>query len=199
MDFKTLHETIPFVYSGKKHLLTYQPYNGITLRMPGRHAEDTPQIGGDFVVCVDDENLGWLAHQFTHDDIFADIEKKVGGKDVHAAEELMKQYAKVVFGADPSTVNAGNGWSRGDWEDSLHPQTFLYAVQCLAVAEHRRYEKFESKGGGRYLPARFAAGIVEGKWTAQDCKAVQRRGRPGVEMLERLHGKPTPLKELAAA
>ena len=193
MDFKTLHETIPFVYSGKKHLLSYQPYNGITLRMPGRHAEDTPQIGGDFVVCVDDENLGWLAHQFTHDDIFADMENKMS-EDGQSTEALMTQYAKVVFGADPNEFK----WEhRGEFKDSLHPQTFLYAVQCLAVAEHRRYEKFESKGGGRYLPARFTAGIVEGKWTAADCKAVQRRGRPGVEMLERLNGKPTSLKELA--
>lgn len=192
MDFATLNETIPYVYGGKKHLLTYQPYNGVTLRMPGRHQNDTPQIGGDFVVCVDDESLGWVAHQFTHDDIFADLEKKAQ-EDPTSTKQLMEEYAAVVFGADPGRY----AWARGLYQNSLHPQTFLYAVQCLAVAEHRRYAKFEAKGGGRYLPARFSVGIVEGKWTAEDCKAVQRRGRPGVEMLERLHGKPTTLKELA--
>lgn len=193
MDFETLNDTIPYVYGGKKHLLTYQPYNGITLRMPGRHQNDTPQIGGDFVVCVDDETLGWVSHQFTHDDIFLDLEKKYAAK-AGATKVLMEQYAKVVFGADPEQFI----WERGHFTDSLHPKTFLYAVQCLAVAEHRRYAKFEAKGGGRYLPARFSVGIVEGMWTAEDCKAVQRRGRPGVEMLERLHGKPTTLRELAS-
>jgi hypothetical protein len=193
MDFATLNDTIPYVYSGKKHLLSYQPYNGITLRMPGRHAEDTPQIGGDFVVCVDSERLGWVSHQFTHDDIFADIEKKYLSNET-TTKVLMKQYASVVFGEDPDTYR----WAPGYFTDSLHPQTFLYAVQCLAVAEHRRYEKYEKQGGGRYLPARFANGIVHSLWTAADCKAVQRRGRPGVEMLERLNGKPPTLKELAA-
>lgn len=190
MDFQTLNETIPYVYDGKKHLLSYSPYNGIILRMPGRHANDTEKVGGDFVVCVDDEKRGWVAHQFTHDDIFADIESRLTDKSL-SASDLMKMYAKVVFGADP------NDYKLKRSTNGIHPQTFLYAVQCLAVAEHRRYAKYEKRGGGRYLPARFASGIAEEKWTAADCKAVQRMGRPGVELLESKHGKPTSLKKLA--
>jgi hypothetical protein len=70
-------------------------------------------------------------------------------------------------------------------------------LQCLAVAEHRRYARYEAKMGGRFLPARFAAGIVYGHWTAEDAKLVVRKGRPGVEMLERLNGAPPTLQEIA--
>jgi hypothetical protein len=192
MDFATLNKLIPHALGEKLHVLSMSPYNAITLSMPGRHQKDTAIPGGDFVVMVDDTDLGWVKHQFTHDDLFADIELKSQiGKD-GLAKSLMEDYAKVVFGADPEVIR----WT--SHLPGLHPQTFLYAVQCLAVAEHRRYGQHEARGGGRYLPARFSSGIVEGLWTAADCKTVQRRGRPGVEMLENLHGKPTTLKELAA-
>lgn len=193
MDFETLHEMIPYVHSGKKHLLSFQPYNGITLRMPGRHAGDTDPIGGDFVVCVDDADLGWISHQFTHDDLFSDIEEKTA-KAKYVANGLMRAYAEVVFGRDPEDFEFRMIKA---WEGTLHPQTFLYAVQCLAVAEHRRYHQHESRGGGRFLPARFASGIVEGVWTAADAKAVQRRGRLGLDQLLKEKGKPSTLKELA--
>ena len=193
MDFDTLDELIPHATGKKLHVLTMAPYNAILLATPGRHQQDTPIPGADFVVMVSDETLGWVNHQFTHDDIFADIELKT--KEIPLmAKLLMKWYSKVVFGADPTN----EAWSVRGAMPGLHPQTFLYAVQCLAVAEHRRYAKYECKGGGKFLPIRFAAGIAEGKWTAADCKAMQRKGRPGVEILESVHGKPRPLKELAA-
>lgn len=165
--------------------------------MPGRHAGDTDPVGGDFVVTVDDDQINWTAHQFTHDDIFYDLEMKAKYR-TDAAGALMRAYAKVVvLGADPEEFLLRRRYSSTDVLPGLHPQTFLYAGQCLAIAEHRRYHKFESKGGGRFLPARFAIGIVEGFWTAADAKAVQRRGRPGVEELENKFGQPTRLKVLA--
>lgn len=195
MNFKKLNEMIPYCKGGKKHILTMQPYNGITLALPGRHAEDTTPKGGDFVVMVDDENMDWTRHQFTHIDLFQDLERKVAGsnKFINTVGDLAKEYLVVIKGAAPTT----NVWTdTAAWNDSLHPQTFLYAVQCLAVAEHRRYHQHEAKFGGRFLPFRFAAGIVEGKWTAMDAAQVQRRGRPGVEQLERLNGMPEITKEL---
>lgn len=184
MNFDKLHELIPYATGGKKHAVTMTPYNAITLAMPGRHQFDTEPAGGDFVVMVSDENLGWVNHQFTHDDIFLDMEKKMK-TDIISAEHLMVDYARVVFGEDPDKYS----WDdRGDWEDTLHPRTFLYAIQCLAVAEHRRYWQFEKRGGGRYLPLRFTFGIVNGAWTAEDCKNFQRRGRPGLEHLEKEKG-----------
>jgi hypothetical protein len=139
---------------------------------------------------VSDTKMGWVNHQFTHDDIFADIHRKTK-QDSLNAEELMNNYASVIFGESPDNYR----WNRGLWIDSLHPQIFLHAVQCLAVAEHRRYGKHEARGGGRYLPARFASGIVEGLWTPKDAKAVQRKGRPGLDWLISERGVPKPLKE----
>lgn len=187
---------IPYVKGGKSKILRMSPYNAITLAMPGRHALDTDPIGGDFVVMVDDDTLDWTQHQFTHNDLFKDIELKTQAEPI-ATEFLMKDYFKVIQGADPAKTTWDSSIVPAPLEGvGLHPQTFLYAVQALAVAEHRRYAKFENKFGGRYLPFRFSAGIVEGLWTAQDCIERQRRGRPGVEWLEKEFDTPTLTKEL---
>lgn len=196
MDFETLNKLIPHATGETLHVLTMSPYNGITLAMPGRHQRDTDVPGADFVVMVDDTNLGWIKHQFTHDDLFNDMQAKAthDKTDVgNYATILMEDYAKVVLGADPEEIR----WGRAELP-GLHPQTFLYTVQCLAVAEHRRYHQHERRGGGRFLPARFTSGIVEGLWTADDCKRVQRRGRIGLDFLIKEKGKPTDLKELAS-
>jgi hypothetical protein len=202
MDFTTLHEMIPLATGDKLHVMEMKPYPNITLAMPGRHQNDTTPNGGDFVVMVDDKSMGWVKHQFTHGDLWDDLENKMQS-DLPGATVLMKDYAKVVRGADPNM----HGWSfeRGGydgegpdpWRVTLHPQTFLHAVQCLAVAEHRRYWQHECQGGGRYLPARFSMGIIEGKWSAEDAKAYQYRGRQGLENLIKEKGRPTPLKKFA--
>lgn len=192
MKFEELNTLIPHALGEKLHVLTMSPYNGVTLALPGRHQKDTPIPGADFVVMVSDSAIDWVNHQFTHDDLFGDMYKKKQ-QDQDRADELMNNYASVIFGQSPDDFK----WHRGTWKDSLHPQIFLHAVQCLAVAEHRRYGKHEARGGGRYLPARFASGIVEGLWTPQDAKAVQRKGRPGLDWLIAQNGKPIPLKERA--
>lgn len=202
MDFKELNEKLPYVTGGENHIVETSPYQNVHLAFPGRHQNDTKPVGGDFVVMVTSKELGWEKHQFTHGDLWDDIEYKLS-TDKIGATFLMKDYAKVVRGGDPSA----RGWDfqrggyDGDdvdpWTKSLHPQTFLYAVQCLAVAEHRRYHEHERYGGGRYLPARFSAGIVEGKWTSKEAKEYQYRGRQGLENLIKLKGRPKPLKQLA--
>lgn len=192
MKFDKLHEMIPYVTGGKQKVLTMHPYNAITLALPGRHAKDTTPVGGDFVVMVDDDDMDWTRHQFTHTDLFADLQKKYEAWP-QAAEALMANYFKVINGADPEKLDAEH---YALWKNTLHPQTFLYAVQCLAVAEHRRYARFENKFGGRYLPFRFGAGIVEGQWTAAVASERQRMGRPGVEWLEKQFGTPTLTQEL---
>lgn len=190
MKFEKLHEMIPYAKGGKAKILSMHPYNAITLRLPGRHAMDTTPIGGDFVVCVDDEDMDWTEHQFTHTDLFNDLQTKVSifGEE---STKLMRDYLKVIQGADPEKFD----YSEHDFP-GIHPQTFLYAVQCLAVAEHRRYAQYEGKYGGRFLPFRFGSGIVEGLWTATDAAEKQKRGRPGVEWLEKDHGVPVLTKEL---
>jgi hypothetical protein len=197
MNFEELNNSIPYVVGGKKHILSTCPYDGVTLRMPGRHENDTEKPGGDFVVEITDDTTSWEAKQFTHQHIFEDFQDKAD-LDEEAAKRLMQFYAKVVFGDDPDDYYKYVGVSVPAWEGTVRVDTLMAALQCLAVAEHRRYARYEAKMGGRFLPARFVAGIVYGHWTADDAKMVVRKGRPGVEMLERLHGKPPTLQELAS-
>lgn len=194
MKFDKLNEMVPYVMGGKQKILTMHPYNDITLAMPGRHAKDTTPMGGDFVVMVDDDNMDWTRHQFTHTDLFMDLQNRVNA-DLDEASFIISQYANIIAnGDDPERISPGDDIVAID--GCIHPKTFLYAVQCLAVAEHRRYAKFEAKFGGRYLPFRFGAGIVEGLWTATDAADKQKRGRPGVEWLEKDFGVPILTKEL---
>jgi hypothetical protein len=181
MDFSTLHATIPYIVDGKQKSIELYPYNDITLAMPGRHADQTTPPGGDFVVMVTDDTLGWDKHQFKHDDIFLDVELKRRGDH---ARLLMDYYYSAVH------HNIDIGYDRWVPVQGLIPHKFLQAVQCLAVAEHRRYARYEPKLGGKYLPLRFAAGIADGKWTAGQAMEKQKKGRPGVEWLERENGLP---------
>lgn len=194
MKFDELNKLIPYATGGKVKILSMHPYNGITLRLPGRHASETN--GGDFCVCVDDDNMDWTEHQFTHDDLFLDLQKRTIA-DAGEADFIIRRYADIVAdGDDPEKMSPGDDVVAID--GCVHPKTFLYAIQCLAVAEHRRYARYEDKFGGRYLPFRFAAGIVEGLWDAEAAIGMQRKGRPGVEMLEKFNGLPILTKELMA-
>lgn len=193
MKFQELHDLIPYAKGGKEKSLEMKPYSGITLAMPGRHALDTRPIGGDFVVMVTDKSIKWTRHQFTHTDLFKDVENRTKLSAGHS-QQLVEDYLDVINGADPDFYV--NRYKESVTLDTLNPIIFLRAVQCLAVAEHRRYHQFEAKFGGRYLPFRFAAGIAEGLWTAADAASMERRGRPGVEILEKIHGKPQNTVEL---
>ena|SRR6478752_1597962 len=198
MDFNELHATIPYAKGGKEKVLRYSPYPNIVLAMPGRHALDTNPVGGDFVVMVTDKTFHTVDHQFTHTDIFKDVEAKAVASNSMPQEQMdldyfMSVYLNLISKNTPLP-------EKYDWPDHLkhtvEPITFLRAVQCLAVAEHRRYAQYESKFGGRFLPFRFAAGIAQGLWTAADAANLQKRGRPGVEILERTHGVPELIQEL---
>jgi hypothetical protein len=194
MDFDTLNAWIPYVSEGKEKSRAYHPYPGITLGMPGRHADQTSPKGGDFVVCVTDETVGWDKHQFTHGDLFIDLSHRPFSSALRSTD-LMWDYLRVVkYGADPDILMSSRDHS--GLGSVISPKTFLRAVQCLAVAEHRRYARYENQYGGRYLPFRFGAGIEEGLWTAGQAIEKQKKGRPGVEHLERLHGVPFLTQEL---
>jgi hypothetical protein len=143
MIFTELNDLIPWVTGNTNHVVTMSPYNAITLAMPGRHQGDTDPVGGDFVVMVSDDQLGWINHQFTHDDLFIDIERKARSHQ-RMGLALMDAYAKVVVkGVDPDDFEFKRTVK---WQGTLHPQTFLYAVQALAIAEHRRYFQHEKRG-----------------------------------------------------
>lgn len=183
MNFDELHELVPYARFGKEKSLTMEPYDGIILAMPGRHAEDCSPRGGDFVVMVSDKSMKWKKHQFKHSDLFNDVQVKYDDNAI-TVDHLMNSYLKVITGADPKRVPL-TGSMLG-----INQEIFLRAVQCLAVAEHRRYAEHEAKFGGRYLPFRFVAGIAEGLWTADAGSEVQKYGRPAVERLEKKNGTP---------
>jgi hypothetical protein len=190
MNFDELHELVPYARFGKEKSLTMEPYPGITLAMPGRHAEDCSPRGGDFVVMVTDKDVKWKRHQFTHDDIFRHIEKMTVSSAMNNYTDF---YLDVIaYNADPLDCPFGSA----GLGSTIDPKTFYCAVQCLAVAEHRRYSQHEEKFGGRYLPFRFAAGIYEGLWTADDAIEKQKYGRPAVERLEKKKGVPALTQKL---
>lgn len=198
MKFSELHDHIPLARYGKEKSLTMTPYKGITLAMPGRHAEDTSPKGGDFVVMVTDKTMGWNKHQFTHTDLFKIVEQKMLIQP-NPTNALMGDYLNVVaYGHEPPVLPASYQMTlKGEYmHETISDVTFLYAVQCLAVAEHRRYHQHEAKFGGRFLPFRFAAGIAQGLWTSTDAADKQKRGRPGVEWLEKDFGMPDITKQL---
>lgn len=169
-----------------------QPYPGITLAMPGRHAEETTPRGGDFVVMVTDKGLKWKNHQFKHSHLFNDVQDKYNDNGI-TVNHLLQSYLKVIQGEDPEKVPLTGAMV------GINQEIFLRAVQCLAVAEHRRYAKHEAKFGGRFLPFRFVAGIGQGLWTADAGSEVQKYGRPAVERLEKDYGLPVLSKELMHA
>lgn len=194
MKFDELNQMIPYAMGGQVHVLQMQPYKSITLAMPGRHQSDTFPMGGDFVVMVDDGSLGWDKHPFTHVDIFKDVEIKYN-QDPDLAKRLVDAYGQVIHGRNPDDFvhTFDSDEILAMIGKSMVPYTFLRATQALAVAEHRRYAKHESRGGGRFLPFRFALGISEGLWTAKDCARQQKRGRPGLDSLINEKGALPPL------
>lgn len=192
MKFDKLHNAIPYARGGATKILSMRPYPDIKLMLPGRHAEDTDPIGGDFVVCTTDKNMDWKNHQFTHTDLFADLTIKAAA-NIDATNCLMGMYLEVIKeGEDPDIMRVPGG----DNLPGIDYVTFLRTVQCLAIAEHRRYHRFETQYGGRYLPFRFGAGIVEGLWSPVVAAGKEKYGRPGVEQLERLFGTPLLTRKL---
>lgn len=195
MKFEDLNKAIPYVLVGKEKSKKIEIYKNVTLAMPGRHKMQTVPPGGDYVVMVNDERMGWTDHQFTHTDIFKIIEAKRKAQP-NPAKFLMEDYLRVVKGDDVISPQTWAVTIGPEYFQTMDDMTFLRAVQCLAVAEHRRYRQHENKFGGRYLPFRFAAGIAEGLWAAADAANLQKNGRPGVEILEKTHGIPLLTKEL---
>lgn len=200
MDFDELNAHVPYAVGGKVKSLEMK-LGDVTLALPGKHADQTTPPGGDFVVMVTCSRKKWRRHQFSHVDIFQDVEQKrndnqyaklMCSDSVELVNELMVEYLAVIQGADPRL----HVFTKYDHLTGLSVGPFLRGVQALAVAEHRRYAQYENKFGGRFLPWRFSVGIAEGLWTAADAAEKQKMGRPGVEWLEKDYGLPILTKEL---
>lgn len=193
MKFNDIHAMVPYEHEGELHSNTLQVYPDVRVKYPGRHALDTSPIGGDFVVEVNCANAQWDWKQFTHGDIFIDIEDKSEFDREFMMERGIVDLAAIVKGDKGvgTTTPLGALGLPG-----LRYKTLLQASQALAVAEHRRYHQFEKNGGGRFLPLRFAVGIVYGFWTSQDAIRVQRRGSHGLRELTKEFGNPPTVRKI---
>jgi hypothetical protein len=192
MNFAQVHALIPYETEGKLHSNTLEIYKDVRVKYPGRHALDTDPAGGDFVVEVSCDAAGWSWRQFTHTDIFEDVQEKTDFDPKFMQNTGIRDIARVVNGGGIATSVL---WSAIKLP-GLRYRTLLEANQVLAVAEHRRYHKYESGGGGRFLPLRFAVGIVHGYWNASDASRVQRRGIHGYRELTKEFGSPPTVKAL---
>lgn len=176
-----LNRDIPFVTGNELHIAGTEVYPGVKILMPGKHQNETVPPGGDAVITVTDLSVGWSDRKFSHTDFFKDIEEK-RKHSIEQTNQLMKEYLAMLK-QQPLVV--GTYFLPG-----VQPHLCLYSWQVLAVIEHRRYKQWESQWGGMYLFPRFAFGIAEGLWTAADAANLQKKGRPGVEILEKMHGLP---------
>lgn len=163
----------------------------VRVRQPGVHAGETkeivsgvlaPRFGGDFVVEIHDPKQGWVDRQFRHKDLFADIGVKTQANHGVSRNELAPALVAVVAeGADPMqhlmTIRL----------PGLHTGALLVAAQCLALCEHRRYPQYEPVGG-RALPARFALGIIWGRWSPGEASRVEHKGQQGLHWLRSEYG-----------
>lgn len=192
MNFAEVHALIPYETEGKLHSNLLNVYPDVRVKYPGKHALDTAPVGGDFVVEVTCKDAGWEWKQFTHTDIFNDIQAKTDFDSKFMQDTGIRDIARVVSGGGI----ASSVLYSPDNLPGVRYRTLLEANQCLAVAEHRRYHKYESGGGGRFLPLRFAVGIVHGYWNASDASRVQRRGIHGYRELTKEFGSPPTVRAL---
>lgn len=182
-----LNQDIPFVLGEQLHVVGTEVYPGVNIMMPGKHQKETSPIGGDAVITITDLSMGWTEHKFSHTEFFQDIELKTQYSQEQTMD-MMYQYLEIL---KMGRLIIGEYSLPG-----IQPHLCLYSWQVLAVIEHRRYKQFEKQWGGMFLFPRFAFGIAEGIWTAADASNLQRKGRPGVEILEKQNGLPKVTKKL---
>lgn len=193
MNFDALHALIPYETEGEKHSKTMLVYPDVRVKYPGKHALETAPVGGDFLVEVNCADAQWDWKRFTHSDIFEDVQKKCDSNAHIMQTRVATEIANVVLGESiPDTLNFNTLRLPG-----LKYRTLLQANQALAVAEHRRYHKYEQGGGGRFLPLRFSVGIIFGHWNASDASRVQRRGIHGYRELTKEFGSPPTVRALS--
>jgi hypothetical protein len=188
MDWDALEGTIPYVPNPAGEALhtqdtvvLQQSDKIVRVAQPGKYSEKTK--GGDFLVQVSDPSArtlagsSWWGHWFTHVDLFKDFEEKRRVSPDYMRRDFAPALVQVTAeGADPE--KAGRALPSSSLP-GLTPTVALVASQTLALAEMRRYSKYEPKGG-RCLPTRFALGIIFSIWAAADAADVQKGGIRGL-------------------
>jgi hypothetical protein len=199
MDWDELDALIPWVRPGGRQShsevteVTQNEGWSIRVAQPGEHWKDTSPKGGDFVIRVSSElanaHRGWDDHQFMHVELFEDVDEK---------RRQDRDWMESVFGVALVEVAAEGADPAGFFPDlartdlpGIEPQALLATAQCLALCEHRRYATHEPTGG-RCLPARFAIGIILGRWSSTMAAGVHRLGKTGLLRLRSRVGQREP-------
>ncbi len=99
LKFDELHTMLPYVTEGQKHSNVYDVYENVRCKFPGKHAMDTDPVGGDFVIEVNCSKHGWDWKQFTHADIFNDIETKTDADLTFMQESAAPELCSIVLGS----------------------------------------------------------------------------------------------------
>lgn len=194
--FQELNDELPYVESGDKHSIVVEPYEDVRCKFPGKYASKT--AGGDFVVETY-TNGKWIP--LRHKDYFRDIERKSDIDQSWTVGDLIPWYLEAISDTPskldiPETlVSEPEAWPDDlNWTNELGYQTpvIVRTLQLIAVAEHRRYAKYEPEGG-RFLLPRFLIGIACGCWTADEANYYLKVGKPGLDKLrsERGYREPT--------
>lgn len=91
----------------------------------------------------------------------------------------------ITFEQSPLAIEAG--FEKVTLPGVYYP-ALLCAIQCLSLTEQRRYKRNDKLGGGKYLAARFCAGIAACAWSAEDAMLEQKRGLAGLYALRTKFG-----------
>jgi hypothetical protein len=195
MTFDELNLYVPYVTpkdGHKLHGLKTELSKYVRVGSPGKYWDKTTPIGGDYVVEVDDAIAGWKFRKFRHDHLFEDLAEKARADADWMQKVFAPALVRVVFGASPDELYEENDPGL----PGVNASTLLAASQALALAEHRRYARMEAAGGGRFLPVRFAMGIVFEIWPASEATRVMYQGLPGLHSLEARFGTAPKLHDL---
>lgn len=183
--FDEINKELPYVTDGDKHSIEIEVYNNVKVQFPGKYAKQTK--GGDFVVLTK-HNDKW--RKLRHKDFFRDVELKSDFDQSWPINDMLPWYLDTIDSAStkkdvliPSgLMGEHDAWPDGDnWCEALGYQTItmVRTLQLIAIAEHRRYAKYEPEGG-RFLLPRFLIGIACGGWTADEANYHLKNGKPGL-------------------
>lgn len=191
-----LDKLVPWLSGPDLHsvaLPLYQASDGtwaVEVRQPGKHQDETYEPGGDFVVVVFSRSAGWEKGKMVqHQQVFKDVEEKCRRdehRDFMEARFLPVLYWAMGYG-DAYPPHSLKSEAPADLP-GLEIDALLASSQALALAEYRRFRKYEARGGGRQLPARLIAGIIERRWNALECAAARGNGLRHLNLLHAERG-----------
>lgn len=181
MRFDKLNEWIPAVPADKDNLHKHTIYVAggydwsVRVKWPGKHKTSS----GDFVVETLSKPVWNRHHQFTHGDLFKDVESK------HRADpEWTQPWLEDVLPMVDGKVHPARLRPLASELPGIHVDALTASLLPLVVCEFRRFPQGDVRGGGRYLPINYMLAILQGYWTPDEASKLMRKGFPSLRDLE---------------